>query len=74
MGRCLHLDKHGRPCTCEAEPDADLCAVHGNPLPARQPLTAAVVRKIIFRLAAAILLLTFLVQGYLFLKAVLGMD
>jgi len=74
VGRCLHLDKHGRPCTREAEPDADLCAVHGNPLPARQPLTTAVVRKIIFRLAAAILLLTFLVQGYLFLKAVLGMD
>ncbi len=74
MGRCLHLDKHGRPCTREAEPDADLCTVHGSTLPARQPLTAAVVRKIIFRLAAAILLLTFLVQGYLFLKAVLGMD
>ena len=43
----------------KAEPDADLCAVHGSTLPAPQLLTAAVVRKIIFRLAAAILLLTF---------------
>ncbi len=48
--------------------------MHGSTLPAPQPLTAAVVRKIIFRLAAAILLLTFLVQGYLLLKAVLGMN
>lgn len=74
MGRCLHLDKRGRPCGLEAEPESDLCAGHRGDPPASQFLTARSVWKLIFRLAAAILLLTFLLQGYLLLKAVLEMD
>ncbi len=72
MGRCLHLTETGKQCPRDAEPGSHLCYLHttGEPLES-QPLRISV-RKMVFRLAAGLLLLIFLLQGYQFLKALLS--
>lgn len=72
MGRCLHIAPAGDQCGREAAPGADLCFLH-EPAPVDEfsggppPL-----RKTVFRLVAALLLILFALQTYQFLKALLG--
>lgn len=72
MGRCLHLTETGKQCPRDAEPGSPLCYLHttGEPLESQPPGVS--IRKIMFRVAAGLLLLIFLLQGYQFLKALLS--
>lgn len=70
MGRCLHLDKRGRQCRGEAG-DSPFCRLHGGDSSEDSPGLGFSLRRIVFRLAAALLLLTFLLQAYLLLRTAL---
>lgn len=71
-GRCLHLTETGTQCPRDAEPGSHLCYLHtAGEYSDSAPLGVSV-RKIAFRLAAGLLLLIFLLQGYQFLKALLS--
>ena len=72
MGRCLHLNEKGKQCQRDAEPGTNLCYLHAtgehsNSLPPRISI-----RKLAFRLAASLLLLIFVLQGYQLLKTLLN--
>ena len=72
MGRCLHLTDQGKQCQRDAEPGSHLCYLHTTgEYPESQPPGVSV-RKIVFRVAAGLLLLIFVLQGYQFLKALLS--
>ena len=72
MGRCLYIDERGKHCRRNAEPGYDFCYLHDRAdIPNKASLGRAL-RKTLFRLAAGILLLIFVLEGYQLLKALLS--
>lgn len=71
MGRCLHLDSRGKQCSREAEPGSALCYLHDTDEYAHASPPGTPLRKVVFRLVAALLLLLFALQSYQLLKALL---
>lgn len=75
MAPCLHMDAGGRRCRREAEEGVPFCSRHA-PESGAPPLVSPGTRRVVFRLAALILLALFLipllVQGYRVLRALLN--
>jgi len=69
MGQCHHLESSGRQCPRVAAEGDLFCRVHGGRDTAGLNLVAW--RRLVFRIAAAVLLLLFALQCYLLLKATL---
>lgn len=67
MGQCLHLDASARQCKQQAAEGELFCWAHQS---GDRPEVAW--RKWVFRLAALVLLLLFVLQSYLLLKTLLG--
>jgi hypothetical protein len=68
MHRCSYLYESGRQCTEEAVPDSDFCEDHEFVHDHFEPLSEGPLRKLAMRLAALLLLLTFLIPFYYTLK------
>lgn len=68
MHRCSHLYESGRQCAEEAVPDSDFCEDHEFVHDQFEPLPDHPLRKMLIRLAALFLLLTFLIPFYYTLK------
>lgn len=69
MGRCVHLDASGQPCGRPTSEEEFFCPLHGGC--GKPGFQWAAWRKLVFRVAAAVLLFLFAVQFYLLLKAAL---
>lgn len=68
MAQCLHMDEKGRRCRLPPEEGTSFCHWHDPESATSPPLLGVDVRRRVFRLAALILLLVFLlpllVRGY----------
>ena len=71
MQRCLHIGSGGSQCSRDAQPDRDLCYLHDDAPVDELTVQATPLRKILFRVAAALLLVIFAVETYHILKALL---
>lgn len=76
MAQCIHLDEAGRRCSLPAAEESSFCRWHDPESLVAAPRLRALVRRRVFRLAAFILLVVFLlpllVQGYRLLKSLLN--
>lgn len=76
MAQCLHIDARGRRCPEAAGEDVPFCSRHRAPSEPQPLLLGGEGRRLLFRLAALLLLAIFLapllVQGYRLLRALVN--